>query len=179
MSGRMRNGISAYSVLSFDGQGNENTVQTEEIVTDSGGRFSICCSFDPISLAVYQNAACFQIAVTAVSSGMEMELDQFSLSEETHSQIRKIKNSAYAGGAAISVSPHIEDRDAVYHRNIIIEDNTFEMHEERFLYAANVENLIFRKNHFLENPTLPAHGKLGTDGVQLGEGCRNIEIEPV
>ena len=66
------------------------------------------------------------------------------------------KNSAYAGGAAISVSPHIEDQDAVYHRNIIIEDNTFEMHEKRFLYAANVENLIFRKNHFLENPALPA-----------------------
>lgn len=89
------------------------------------------------------------------------------------------KNSAYAGGASISVSPHIEDRDAVYHRNIIIEDNTFEMHEERFLYAANVENLIFRNNHFLENPALPAHGKLGTDGVLIGEGCRNIEIEPV
>lgn len=89
------------------------------------------------------------------------------------------KNSAYAGGAAISVSPHIEDQDAVYHRNIIIEDNTFEMHEKRFLYAANVENLIFRKNHFLENPALPAHGKLGTDGVLIGEGCRNIEIEPV
>ena len=24
-----------------------------------------------------------------------------------------------------------------------------------------------------------AHGKLGTDGVQIGEGCRNIKIEPV
>ena len=89
MSGRMRNGIVAYSVLSFDGQGNENTVQTEEIAADDNGRFSVRCSFDPISLAVYQNAACFQIAVTAVSSGMELELAQFSLSEETHSQIRK------------------------------------------------------------------------------------------
>ena len=66
MSGRMRNGIAAYSVLSFDGQGNENMVQTEEITADDNGRFSVRCSFDPISLAVYQNAACFQIAVTAV-----------------------------------------------------------------------------------------------------------------
>lgn len=24
-----------------------------------------------------------------------------------------------------------------------------------------------------------AYGKLGTDGVQIGEGCRNIKIEPV
>ena len=24
-----------------------------------------------------------------------------------------------------------------------------------------------------------AHGKLGTDGVQIEEGCRNIKIEPV
>ena len=63
----------------------------------------------------------------------------------------KFKNSAYAGETAISISPHIEDRNAVYHRNIIIEDNTFEMHEERFLYAANVENLIFRNNRYLEN----------------------------
>ena len=92
MSGRMRNGIASYSVLSFDGQGNENTVQTEEIAADDNGRFSVRCSFDPISLAVYQNAACFQIAVTAVSSGMELELVQFSLSEETHSQIRKTEN---------------------------------------------------------------------------------------
>ena len=53
------------------------------------GMFSVRLSFEPISLAVFQNAACFQIAVTVVSSRMEMELDQLSLSEETHSQIRK------------------------------------------------------------------------------------------
>ena len=92
ISGRVINGTAAYSVRSFDGQGNENVVQTEDITTDSGGGFSVRYSFDPISLAVYQNAVCFQITVTAVSARLEMELDQFSLSEETHSQMRKMEN---------------------------------------------------------------------------------------
>ena len=63
MSGRLKDGAAVYSVRSFDGQGNENTVQTEEITADDNGRFSVRCSFDPISLAVYQNAACFQISL--------------------------------------------------------------------------------------------------------------------
>ena len=89
------------------------------------------------------------------------------------------KNAAYAGEVAISISPHICDKEAVYHKNIVIEENFFEMHEERFLYAANVENLIFRNNRFRENLSLPAHGKLGNNGIETGNGCRNIAIEPV
>lgn len=91
MCGRIKSGTAVYSVRSFDEQGRETVVQEEKISTDGGGRFSVRYSFDPISLAVYQNAACFQIALTAVSSGLEMELDRFSLSEEAHSRMQEGK----------------------------------------------------------------------------------------
>ena len=82
MSGRINNGTAVYTVSLFDVQGKESVVQAEEITTDESGKFSVRYSFDPISLAIYQNASFFQLSVTAVSSELDMVLFQFSLSEE-------------------------------------------------------------------------------------------------
>ena len=86
-------------------------------------------------------------------------------------------NSAYAGGAAISVEPGNKGGKTPYHRNIIIEDNVFEMHEERFLSADNVEDLVFRGNRFLQNDKLPSHPKTGQNGIELGDTCPNAQVE--
>ncbi|MBO5417337.1 MAG: right-handed parallel beta-helix repeat-containing protein [Clostridia bacterium] len=91
----------------------------------------------------------------------------------------KFKNAAYAGGAAIQIDPHVLSGKTPYHRNIVIEDNEFEMHEERFLYARFVEGLVFRNNTFIENPELPAQDKIGENGIDVDDTCVNCVIEDV
>ena len=87
------------------------------------------------------------------------------------------KNSSYTGGAAIAISPHIKGEAAPFHKNILIEDNIFELHEERFLSANYVENLTMRGNKFIKNPDFPSHSKIGENGIST-KNCKNISIEP-
>ncbi|MBO5069711.1 MAG: right-handed parallel beta-helix repeat-containing protein [Roseburia sp.] len=89
----------------------------------------------------------------------------------------KFRNAAYAGGTAIRIVPHVVCGDTPYHRNITIEDNEFEMHEKRFLYARHVENLVFRNNRFIQNDSLPAHGEIGAEGLDVNETCRSVVVQ--
>ncbi len=89
------------------------------------------------------------------------------------------KNSAYTGGCAIIIDPHVLEGDTPYHKNIIIEDNVFEMHEERFLIAKHVENLVFKNNKFIKNELLPAHNKPNEKGIVIADSCVNSIIEDV
>lgn len=86
------------------------------------------------------------------------------------------KNAAYAGGPAISSSPNVKSGNRPYHKNIVIENNTFEMHEPRFLHAKHTENIVFRNNRFIQNDALPPHTKIGEDGIKL-VNCPSSEIE--
>lgn len=86
------------------------------------------------------------------------------------------KNAAYTGGAAIEIDPHVRDEKAMYHRNIVIEDNVFEMHEERFLNGHNVSGLVFKNNRFIKNTSLPAHEKIGDKGIQI-RNSEETELE--
>ncbi len=89
----------------------------------------------------------------------------------------KFKNSAYASGAVIAINPHVLEGTAPYHRNIIIENNEFELHEERFLIAKFVENLVFRNNRFIRNSSLPSHAKVGEKGYLIDSTCVNAVVE--
>ncbi len=86
------------------------------------------------------------------------------------------KNAAYTGGAAIEIDPHVRDEKAMYHRNIVIEENVFEMHEERFLNGHNVSGLVFKNNRFIRNTSLPAHEKIGDKGIQI-RNSEKTELE--
>ena len=89
----------------------------------------------------------------------------------------RFMNSAYAGGNAIQIRPHIKDKAYTFEKNITIRGNLFEMHDKRFLTAGNVDGLIFEGNRYIHNPALPSHGNTGSDGV-LYENCTNVRIEP-
>ncbi len=89
----------------------------------------------------------------------------------------KFKNSAYAGGSAICINPHVLEGTTPYHRNIIIEDNDFEMHEERFLIASFIKNLVFRNNRFIKNEDLPSHAKVGEKGYVIHPTCVDAIVE--
>jgi len=53
-------------------------------------------------------------------------------------------NAAYAGGNVITIAPVIKENiGQTYHRGIRIEENHFQLHEKRFLYARSVDGLIF------------------------------------
>lgn len=86
------------------------------------------------------------------------------------------KNSAYTGGPAIVISPHITGQAEPFHKNIIIEENTFELHEERFLSANYADNVVMCNNVFLQNPDFPTHAKVGENGVTI-QNCGKTEIE--
>ena len=91
----------------------------------------------------------------------------------------KFKNSAYAGGCAIVINPHVLEGNTPYHRNIIIEDNDFEQHEERLLIAEHVENLVFRNNRFIKNEALPSHQKPNEKGIVIDKSCVDAIVEDV
>lgn len=87
------------------------------------------------------------------------------------------KNAAYTGGAAIVISPQIKEGAMPFHKNIIIEDNIFELHEERFLSAQYADGLIMRNNKFIKNSDLLAHKKVGENGISIYH-CSNTDAEP-
>lgn len=86
-------------------------------------------------------------------------------------------NAAYTGGPVIAVEPNLTPTASGYHKGVLIEDNMFELHEERFLLAAGIENLVFRNNRFVRNESLPMHPVVGEKGILLGSACKNLNIE--
>jgi hypothetical protein len=87
-------------------------------------------------------------------------------------------NSAYAGSEVIKISPRVLEGDTCYHKNIVIENNEFELADERFLGAAFVENLKFVNNTFHLNKELTSHGSIGENGITL-KNCKGAVIEKV
>ena len=91
----------------------------------------------------------------------------------------QFKNAAFTGGPVLLIAPKARTCKEPIYRNIIIEENEFELHEERFLKIDHVENLVFRSNRFIQNDNLPAQEKLGENGFVIGEHCKNIVIEAI
>ena len=89
----------------------------------------------------------------------------------------KFKNAAFTGGPVLLIAPNAPGCKEPFHRNVIIEDNEFELHEERFLNIDNMQNLVFRNNRFIQRDDLPAHKKIGENGFKVGEHCKDIVIE--
>ncbi|MHB1485732.1 MAG: right-handed parallel beta-helix repeat-containing protein [Saccharofermentanales bacterium] len=87
------------------------------------------------------------------------------------------KNSSYVGGAAIAIDPAVrEKKNNYYHSGIVIEDNTFEMHEKRFLSVHNAKDIIFRNNVYIQNSSMPSHPQIGANGISFTD-CKNCVIE--
>lgn len=89
----------------------------------------------------------------------------------------QFRNSAYTGGAVISINPRIAQGKNMFHRNIRIEGNFFELHEKRFLHACHIDGLVMRENHYVQNDTLPVHSPIGTDGILISD-CYNVHVCP-
>ena len=97
--------------------------------------------------------------------------------EDVHIRGNHFKNAAYAGGPVIAVEPNFAKAATTYHNGILIEDNLFELHEERFLWALGVENLVFRNNRYIRNENIPTHSVVGEKGILIGAGCKDLYIE--
>lgn len=89
----------------------------------------------------------------------------------------QFQNSAYTGGSVIRVDPIVKEGDKPFHKNIRIENNTFQLHEKRFLEARYVDGLVMRDNRYIQNAQLPAHQPIGTDGTAVSH-CSNLDICP-
>lgn len=85
-------------------------------------------------------------------------------------------NSAFTGGAVIAITPSVKEGHAPFHKNIRIEENSFRLHEPRFLAGHHVRDLVFRGNTYTEDPSLPAQEKIGEEGISLSD-AESIEIE--
>lgn len=78
--------------------------------------------------------------------------------------------------AVISIYPEIPKPDSKYpfHRNIRIENNTFNLFDYPILYAKSVEGLSFTDNKLIRNTTYqPFHYR--KDGITL-DACKNVLI---
>ncbi len=89
----------------------------------------------------------------------------------------RFEDAAYAGGTAISICPAVKEVSGKpYHRNIVIENNHFRMHEKRFLHASHTAGLVFRNNTYTEDLTLASHGAVGETGISL-HNCQDVVVE--
>lgn len=89
----------------------------------------------------------------------------------------RFENAAYAGGAVIVAAPELKTAGAPpYHTNLVVENNTFRLHEKRFMDLWSYDGVIFRGNTYTQDDTLPAQPPIGKDGFVLKE-CVNVEIE--
>lgn len=92
------------------------------------------------------------------------------------------QNSAFAGGSAIYVHPSLRERGAKtpFHGKVVIEGNRFVQSSKRMLYCDLTEELIFRGNRFLCDPSLPFHPAIGETGISVNrENCGTVVIEDV
>ena len=88
-------------------------------------------------------------------------------------------NAAYNGGPVIMGDPQIRKHTGKpYHKGIVIENNTFRLHERRILDLLSFGDVVFRNNTFIQDDTLPAHPMTGEDGYRFRE-CENLEIDKI
>lgn len=88
-------------------------------------------------------------------------------------------NAAYNGGPVIMGDPQIRKHTGKpYHKGIVIEGNTFRLHERRILDLLSFGDVVFKNNKFIQDDTLPAHKMTGEDGYRFRE-CENLDIEKV
>ena len=88
-------------------------------------------------------------------------------------------NAAYHGGPVIMGDPQIRKHTGKpYHSGIVIEDNTFRLHERRILDLLSFGNVVFKNNKFVQDDSLPSHKITGEDGYRFRE-CENLDIEKV
>ena len=73
--------VIGYTIYSYDENGTENVVHSENIQAAQENTFDTKYSFDPISLGVYQNAVKFRVVLYAVSEFAEVYITDFSLEE--------------------------------------------------------------------------------------------------
>ncbi len=80
------------------------------------------------------------------------------------------------GEAIICITPTHQPENAntePYHKNILIEGNTFRHYDYNLLYARSVRNLTFRNNKIEFTSAYPMHGRKVNFYL---DGCRNTEI---
>lgn len=115
----------------------------------------------------------------AIQIGGEM-LDWFESGGVKDVTIRNndFTNAAYAGGHVFNIAPKIKNRVAAgsFHKKIVIENNSFRLHEKRFINASNIDGLVFRNNTYTEDKSLPSHPVDEINGIKC-ELCKNIIIE--
>lgn len=83
-------------------------------------------------------------------------------------------NAAFTGGAVIAITPSVKEGHAPYHKNIRIEDNAFRLHEPRFISGHHVEGLVFRRNTYTADASLPAHKQIGEHGFLLSDAPNSV-----
>ncbi len=96
----------------------------------------------------------------------------------THIVLRnnRFENAAYAGGAVIVAAPELKTTGAPpYHTGLVVEGNTFRLHEKRFMDLWSYDGVCFRDNTYVQDDALPAQPPIGKDGFALRE-CENVTI---
>ncbi|MDO5478037.1 MAG: right-handed parallel beta-helix repeat-containing protein [Clostridia bacterium] len=83
--------------------------------------------------------------------------------------------AAYCGGPVIIADPQIKKHDAPFHKNIVIEGNTFSENDKRYMSLLSCENVVFRNNKFVKTEDTGLR-QLGETGIVLRE-CKNIVTE--
>lgn len=86
----------------------------------------------------------------------------------------RFQNAAYTGGAVIAIDPRVQSGEGAFHKNIRIQNNLFELHEKRFLFAHNTDSLVIQDNRYIQNPSLPAHPAIGIDGIDIQSSINQV-----
>ena len=89
------------------------------------------------------------------------------------------RDCAYLHGeGVIQIRPNLRDiksQKERYHRNILIEGNTFETRRRPLLRACSVSNLVWRANNVVVNKDHPAQNK----PLFIVDHSENVETQPV
>lgn len=88
-------------------------------------------------------------------------------------------NVAYAGGIAIESGPRMLKHGKRYHKNIIVEANTFRMHEKRLITLSECDGIVIKNNVFVHDESLPAHPENEPTESEVFQNCDNVNFEPV
>ena len=89
-------------------------------------------------------------------------------------------DSAFAGGYAITIVPSLREEDArmPFHGTVVIENNRFTQAEPRMLFCRLTEKLVFRKNTFIRDTSLPSHPIGQKDGICIDrDTCTEVLVD--
>lgn len=70
-----------YKLCSYDEDGTETLIYSEDLKLDRDGCFDVTYTFDPVNLAVYKNAVRFRIFIYSACERAEIYLNRFSVEE--------------------------------------------------------------------------------------------------